>query len=167
MCGIHGDLCSNCSDAYDDRSSLASPYEKPHSFLPLLLRSSSCLCLQAASAAAAGPDDGPERRVRELERALHDAEGQVASLTGELEAVRRRNDDVAAVLAAAQAAQKELAAANESLCNERDATVAADRMAAQQAAARVQQLEKELEELIAARDAAQQVRLLRIHGSQM
>jgi hypothetical protein len=61
------------------------------------------------------------------------------------------------VLAAAQAAQAELADANAALRAERDAAVAADRHAAADAAARVQQLEAEREALLAARDAAQQV----------
>lgn len=96
--------------------------------------------------------------MRELERALNDSQAQVASLTGELEAMRKRSDDVTGVLAAAQAAQAELAAANESLRAERDAALEADRNAAAQAAARLQTLESEREGLIAERDAAKQVR---------
>jgi chromosome segregation ATPase len=113
---------------------------------------------QAASAAAGGAEDGPERRVLELERRLKEAESQVASVTGELEATRKRNEDVATLLAAAQAAQRDLAAANESLRTERDAAVAADRNAAAEAVARVQRLEEERQELVTARDTVQQVR---------
>ena len=92
----------------------------------------------------------------ELERALHDTQSQVASLTGELEAARKRSDDVGAVLAAAHAAQQELTAANESLRAERDAALAADKAAASDAAARVQQLEQERQELQSAVDAVKE-----------
>ena len=81
----------------------------------------------------------------------------MASLTGDLEAARKRNDDIAAVLAAAQAAQIELAAANETLRAERDAALETDRAAATSVAGRVAALEAERTQLITERDTLKQV----------
>lgn len=113
--------------------------------------------LQAASAAAAGEGSGPDQRIRELERSLKDAQGQVASLTGELEAARKRAEDMSALVGSLQATQKELSSAYAALRTEREAETAADREAAAGAAARVQELEAERSALIAARDEAKQV----------
>lgn len=108
--------------------------------------------------AAGKSDSGPERQAVDLERALHEAESRVAALTGELEVVRKRGDDVAALLTAALEAQQELAATNQALRSERDAAVAAGKNAAGQQAARVQQLEKEREGLAAANERLKQVK---------
>jgi len=111
----------------------------------------------AAAAASSGSDGAPQQHVADLQRALREAQAQVVVVTGEMEAVRKRSDDVAALLAAAQAAQQELSAANQALRAERDAAVAADKNAAGRASARVQLLEQERQQLVVARDALKQV----------
>ena len=142
----------------------AAPSTPAHACTTAPLVSQPLCWYQAASAAAGIDAAGPERRVLDLERALHEAQAQVATLTGEAEAARKRSDDMAAVLAAAQTAQTELTAANAALRAEQDAATAADRHAAADAAARVQQLEAEREGLITERDVAQQVGGRRIEG---
>jgi hypothetical protein len=112
---------------------------------------------QAAGEGASLHGGEPDRRAAELERALGDAQLQVAALAGEVEAARRRSDDMSAMLGAAQAAQRQLAAANEALRAELDRALAADQSAAAQVEARLRQMEQEMQGTAAARDAAKQV----------
>lgn len=104
---------------------------------------------QAASAAG---ESGPERRALELERSLTESQNKVAALTGELEAARKRCDDLQALLTASKEAVETTAAANEALRAERDAAGEADRAAAAEAGARAAALEKERQELVEERD---------------